>query len=154
MAKFKDKARQFLKAHEGHLSLQRLRRGQALTSVDLDELARMLTEAGGSPELIHKAVEQNLGLGLFIRSLIGMDREAVAEAFNSLIADTHATPDQIEFIGLVVEELTANGATDARRLYESPFLDISPQGPEDLFPSTTVNRLIQILDDIRQRATA
>ncbi len=40
LAKFKDKARQFLKAHESHLSLQRLRRNQPLTSSDLEELGQ------------------------------------------------------------------------------------------------------------------
>ncbi len=33
MAKFKEKARQFLKVHESHLSLQRLRRNQPLTAI-------------------------------------------------------------------------------------------------------------------------
>ena len=40
MAKFKDKARQFLKTREEHVALQRLRRGQALTATDLHELER------------------------------------------------------------------------------------------------------------------
>ena len=46
MAKFKDKARQFLKAYENHVSLQRLRRNQPLTASDLTELERMLQQAG------------------------------------------------------------------------------------------------------------
>lgn len=152
MAKFKDKARQFLKAHEAHLSLQRLRRSQPLTTSDLSELERMLVDAGGSPELIQKAVADNLGLGIFIRSLVGMDKDAVTHAFNALIAGSTATPDQIEFIDLIVSELTANGTMDARRLYESPFLDISPQGPEGLFPSAKVEQMVQILGEIKQRA--
>jgi len=77
MARFKDKARQFLKAHEDHLALQRLRRGQALTPTDVVELERMLADAGGTPELIQKAAEDKFGLGIFIRSLVGMEREAV-----------------------------------------------------------------------------
>ena len=67
LAKFKDKARQFLRDHESHLSLQRLRRNQPLTVSDLTELERMLVEAGGSPEVIKLATEQNHGLGIFIR---------------------------------------------------------------------------------------
>ena len=42
MAKFKEKARAFLRQHESYLALQRLRRSQALTPTDLDELERML----------------------------------------------------------------------------------------------------------------
>ena len=154
MARFKDKARQFLKAHESHLALQRLRRGQALTPTDVVELERMLADAGGTPELIQKAAEDKSGLGIFIRSLVGMEREAVAQAFSDVIAGTQATPDQIEFIELIVSELTTNGVMEGRRLYESPFLDICPQGPEGLFPVTKVERLVQVLDEIRQRAAA
>jgi type I restriction enzyme R subunit len=154
MAKFKDKARQFLKAHEDHLALQRLRRGQALTPTDVVELERMLADAGGTPELIQRAAEDKFGLGIFIRSLVGMEREAVAQAFSDVIAGTQATPDQIEFIDLIVSELTTNGVMEAGRLYESPFLDISPQGPEGLFPAAKVDRMVQVLDEIRQRAVA
>ena len=78
LAKFKDKARQFLKAHESHVSLQRLRRNQPLTPTDLTELERMLVEAGGSPEVIEQAKEQSHGLGIFIRSLVGLDSETAA----------------------------------------------------------------------------
>ena len=152
MVKFKEKARQFLKANEGHVALQRLRRGQALTPIDVQELERMLADAGGSRAQIQKAAEANLGLGMFIRSLVGMDREAVSQAFNGLIAGTNATPNQIEFIELIITELTANGTMAARRLYESPFLDISPQGPEGLFPVAKVERMVQLLEELRQRA--
>ena len=154
MARFKDKARQFLKAHEDHVALLRLRRGQALTPTDLLELERMLKEAGGTPEQIQKAAEDEFGLGIFIRSLVGMERAAVSQAFNEVIAGTPATPDQIEFIELIVSELTAAGVMDAGRLYESPFLDISPQGPEGLFPAAKVERMVRVLDEIRQRAVA
>ena len=154
MARFKDKARQFLKAHEGHLALQRLRRGQALTPTDLLELERMLADAGGTPELIQKAAADKFGLGIFIRSLVGMEREAVAQAFSEVIAGTQVTADQIEFIELIVSELTTNGVLEAGRLYESPFLDISPQGPEGLFPVAKVDRMVQVLEEIRQRAAA
>jgi len=154
MARFKDKARQFLKAHEGHVALQRLRRGQALTPTDLQELERMLAEAGGTPELIQKAAEDKLGLGIFIRSLVGMEREAVSQAFSDVIAGTTATADQIAFIELIVEELTANGVMEQGRLYESPFFDISPRGPEGLFPAAKVDLMVQVLDEIRQRAVA
>ena len=154
MARFKDKARRFLRANEGHLALQRLRRGQPLTPVDMQELERMLADAGGSPTLIRKAAEDNLGLGLFIRSLVGMDRDAVSQAFSGLVGGTQATADQIEFIELIVTELTVNGRMEAERLYQSPFLDISPQGPEGLFATTKVEKMVRTFEEIRQRAFA
>ena len=154
LAKFKDKARQFLRQHESHLSLQRLRRNQPLTTSDLTELERMLAQAGGSPEVIKLATEQNHGLGVFIRSLVGLDRETARQAFSQLVADTTATASQLELIDLIVQYLTENGTMDAARLYESPFTDISQQGPEAVFPVAKVTELVRVLDDIRQRARA
>ncbi|NOU13843.1 MAG: DEAD/DEAH box helicase family protein [Methylococcaceae bacterium] len=154
LAKFRDKARQFLKAHEDHISLQRLRRNQPLTVSDLTELERMLVEAGGSLELINQAKAQSHGLGIFIRSLVGLDREAATQAFSEFISGTTATPNQIEFINLVVQYLTENGVMEAERLYESPFTDINPQGPEGVFPSAKVDQMVKVLKDIWQSAAA
>lgn len=152
LTKFKDKARQFLKAHESHVSLQRLRRNQPLTPSDLSELEHMLEEAGGSKELIDQAKEQSHGLGIFIRSLVGLDREAATQAFSDFVSGTTATPNQIEFIDLVIQYLTENGVMEPERLYESPFTDINPQGPEGVFPSAKVDEMVQVLVEIRQRA--
>ena len=154
MSKFKEKARQFLKAHESHLSLQRLRRNQPLTAADLVELERMLIEAGGTKPLIEEAKERSHGLGLFIRSLVGLDREAAMRAFSELLKGSTSTPDQFEFIELVVQELTSTGVMEADRLFQSPFTDINSQGPIGIFPISKVASLVTILSDIRQRAMA
>lgn len=154
LAKFKDKARQFLKAHDSHLSLQRLRRNQPLTPSDLDALGKMLIEAGGSAELIQQATEQSHGLGIFIRSLVGLDRETAKQAFSQFVVGTTATANQLEFIDLIVQYLTENGVMDAARLYESPFTDLSQRGPEALFLPTRVTEMVRVLDEIRARAAA
>jgi type I restriction enzyme R subunit len=154
LAKFKDKARAFLREHESHLSLQRLRRNQPLTPSDLQELERMLLEAGGSPEVIKLATEQNEGLGIFIRSLIGLDRETAKQALSQFVVGGVVTASQIEFIGLIVDELTANGVMDVSRLYQAPFTDVNSQGPEAIFPVAKVTEIMRVLDDIRERARA
>ena len=78
-------------------------------------------------KLIQKAVEDKFGLGFFIRCLVGMEREAVAQAFSEVIVGTQARPDQIEFIELIASELTINGVREAKRLYESPLLEVDPR---------------------------
>jgi type I restriction enzyme, R subunit len=154
LAKFKDKARQFLREHESHLSLQRLRRNQPLTPSDLDELGKMLVQAGGTAEVIAQATEQSHGLGIFIRSLVGLDRETAKQAFSRFVVGTTATSNQLEFIDLIVQYLTENGVMEPARLYESPFTDISPQGPEAVFSISKVNEMVGLLEGIRERATA
>ena len=152
MAKFKEKARAFLAAHASHLALQRLRRNQALTATDLDELEKMLVQAGGTQPLL--AEVRSVGLGLFVRSLVGLDREAAMQAFSELVEGSTLTPEQIEFIELVIEELTQNGVVPPERLFEPPFTDINAQGPTAVFPMAQVLRIKQVLEDIRARAVA
>lgn len=154
MSKFKEKARVFLKAHDSHLSLQRLRRNQPLTETDLAELEKMLVEAGGTTELIDEAKEKCSGLGLFVRSLVGLDHEAAMQAFSELIKGTTATPNQIEFINLIVQELTQNGVMEPDRLFQSPFTDLNAQGPLGVFGSAQVTQIVETLNRIREHATA
>lgn len=154
MGKFREKARQFLKAHQSHLSLQRLRRNQPLTPTDLIELEKMLVEAGGTQSQIDEAKEQSHGLGIFIRSLVGLDREAAMQAFSDFINGTTSTPNQIEFVNLIVQELTQNGVMEADRLFQSPFTDLNTQGPLGIFPPARVSQIVEVLKQIRERAVA
>ncbi|MBC7709191.1 MAG: hypothetical protein H7203_03960 [Rhizobacter sp.] len=80
----------------------------------------MRTEAGGTPEVIQQAADESHGLGLLIRSLVGLDRETATHAFNEFVTGSTATPNQFECIDLIVQYLTENGVMDAARLYESP----------------------------------
>lgn len=42
----------------------------------------------------------------------------------------------------------------ASLLYESPFTDVTPQGPDGLFTSPQLRDLLTILDDVRSAALA
>jgi type I restriction enzyme R subunit len=61
---------------------------------------------------------------------------------------------QIDFVEMIVDYLTLHGAMDAAILYESPFTDITPQGPEGLFTSSQVDELFLILEEVYSRAAA
>jgi type I restriction enzyme R subunit len=43
---------------------------------------------------------------------------------------------------------------DPARLYESPFTDINPRGPEGVFTEPQVDELVSVLNEIRQTAAA
>lgn len=43
------------------------------------------------------------------------------------------TPQQIRFIEMVIDQLTARGVMDASALYEPPFTNLHTGGPDALF---------------------
>ena len=93
-------------------------------------------------------------MGLFVRSLIGLDRGAAKEAFADFLSGRTLSGNQIEFIDLVINRLTEHGVMGAALLYESPFTDTAPHGPDDLFTSEQVDRLVAVLDRVRAAAEA
>jgi type I restriction enzyme R subunit len=155
MAKFRAKARAFLREHLNHIAIEKLRRNKPLTATDLTELERILAESGaGSPDVIRKAAEESNGLGLFVRSLVGMDREAAKEAMGVFIKGKVLSANQLEFINLVVDHLTEYGFMEPARLYESPFTDLTPKGPEGLFTAAQIDELMRTLESVRTTAMA
>ena len=79
----------------------------------------MLLDAGiGEAGDIERARETSQGFGSFVRSLVGLDRAAVGEAFGEFLAAGTATAAQIEFIDMVIEHLTDQGVMDPALLYE------------------------------------
>lgn len=120
-ARFREKARQFLKAHEDHIAIHRLRNDQPLTPTDLSELERMLVESGtGSAAEVEKAKTDSEGLGLFVRGLVGLDRAAAQQALAGFLSGRTLGANQIEFIQLLIENLTSTGVVKPDRLYERP----------------------------------
>ncbi len=153
--KFRAKARHFLRQHQDHVAVHKLRSNRQLTATDLEELERMLRESGtGTVEDVEKAKADANGLGLFVRSLVGLDRAAAKEAFAGFLAGRTMTANQMEFVGMVVDHLTDNGVVEMGRLYESPYTDLNPLGIEGLFSDDVAIELFSVLDEVRRRAAA
>lgn len=146
-ARFKAKARHFLRNLSGNQALDRLQQGRPLTAYDLAELERLLLEAGvAAPEDIERAKETSRGFGRFVRGLVGLDRAAVSEAFSAFLSHGAATHQQIEFIGLVIEHLAERGSMDPAMLYEAPFTYIAPTGPEQVFDDQGVAEIVRRIE--------
>lgn len=58
------------------------------------------------------------------------------------------------FVSLIGVHLTEHGVMDAALLYESPFTDLTPRGPDELFSSAQVDELLVVIEHLRQNAIA
>lgn len=86
---------------------QTARWNKPLTATALTKIDSMLVEAGtGSPEDLERAKAErpeSLGLRLFVRSLIDLDREAAKQASDSFLQDKSLNANQVEVVNLVIE---------------------------------------------------
>jgi type I restriction enzyme, R subunit len=151
--KFREKAKAYLRQHEDHLTLRKLKTNVPLTVMDLKELERIFKENSlGSEEDLTKAAKDSKGLGLFVRSLVGLDRAAAKKEFEQFLNEKVYSSNQIIFVNMIIEHLTQNGVMDVGLLYEAPFTDVASQGPDVLFNKVELDLLVNKIEQIRETA--
>ena len=87
-------------------------------------------------------------------TLVGLDRGAAKYAFADFLANHQLNSNQIEFVNLIIDSLAELGVVDAARLYESPFTDLAPLGPDVIFSESEVTEIVDILHRVRASAEA
>ena len=113
----------------------------------------MFLEEGVSDENRLAKLREEGGLGRFLRSLAGLDRQASKEAFSNL-ASKSLTANQTEFLNLILDHLSESGTIDPRRFYESPFTDIDDLGINGVFEPAEVKSIVSTLKILDQAAAA
>ncbi len=136
-AQYEKKVKDYLRNHQDHLLIQRLRTNQPLTETDLQGLEQMLIEIGEDDgQALYEGLLERSGapsLPWFVRSLVGMDRAAAQQAFSQFLGDRSLNAQQIRFVEQVIDQLTARGVMEAKALYEPPFSALHSGGPDELF---------------------
>jgi type I restriction enzyme R subunit len=153
-ARFKMKVRRFVDQHRDHITLIKVRRGEALTKQDLDELSRIFVDQGIADELALSALQDEGGLGVFLRSLTGLDRAAAKAAFSTFVAHHQLKADQTEFLDLIIDSLTESGIVEPQSFYESPFTDMDDMGIAGLFDRDQAAEIIRIVRTLNAAAEA
>lgn len=156
MKQYKRKVEQFIRDHANHISINKLRMNRQITRQDLDELERLLfasTEVG-SRQQFEQVFGHQQSLGLLIRKLVGLDRQAAIEAFGEFLHNSTYNATQIRFIEQIISYLTQNGAMDPGLLYEPPFTDLHNEGLDGVFGDEGATRIIHLLEEIELKAAA
>ena len=152
IAQYRKKVEQFLRSHQDHIVIHKLRRAQPLTPLDLSELERFFFAAAdvGTQEEFAAAYPDVPSLSAFIRGLVGLDRRAAKARFARYLDDQSCSPDQIRFVDMIIDELTKRGSMEPGRLYERPFIDVSDRGLEGLFANEQADGIIRLLREINE----
>ncbi len=153
--RFRDKARAFLRKHLDIDAVRKLHTNEPLSTGDLKHLERVLADNKiGKTEYIDQAKQENESFGIFVRTLVGLNREVAKGLFNDFLVGTIYNSNQIEFINLIINQLVEHGIVEVSLLYESPFTDIAPRGPEAIFTADQIQKIIRLLDEIKSAAMA
>ncbi len=150
---YKAKAEYYIKQHQDHIAIAKLRTNQPLTSADISSLEEILwKEVGTKQEYEHEFGSKPLGE--FVREIVGLDMNAAKEAFSEYLTNTNLDSRQIYFVNQIVEYIVHNGTMkDLSVLQESPFTD---QGSVvEIFTDLTVWLGIRkVIDRINANAAA
>ena len=151
--RFNAKVYDFLVRQPDNLALQRLKKAQPLTDADLQSLQDLLISSGvADPADLLRAADAAQGFGRFIRSLIGLDRQAATAAFAEFLDGKTATADQIQFIQLVINYLTRHGSMSPDLLFEPPFTDNAPKGIGSVFDNDRSRAVIAVIKQLNDSA--
>ena len=70
------------------------------------------------------------------------------------MSDKTLSGNQIEFVNQIIDHLTEHGIVNVAALYESPYTDVNPKGPDGVFAPLQVEELVSVLETIKDRAVA
>ncbi|MFI1659608.1 type I restriction-modification enzyme R subunit C-terminal domain-containing protein [Streptomyces sp. NPDC020472] len=89
---------------------------------------------------------------MFVRELCGLDRRAAQQALESFIEGKQLGARQLDFITLVIDVVVQRGVIGVSDLYDAPFTDRAPNGPEDLFANEEIDALEIPFRELQNRA--
>jgi type I restriction enzyme R subunit len=120
---YKAKAEFYVRTHQDHLVIAKLKSNQPLTRTDITTLEQILWSELGSKEEYEAEYGQK-PLGEFVREIVGLDMNAAKEAFSMYLYETNLDSRQIYFVNQIIEYIVHNGMMkDFSVMQDAPFTD-------------------------------
>jgi type I restriction enzyme R subunit len=129
-------------------TLQKIRRGEPVNSAELDVLISLVLTQNPTVDLrtlqeFYPATAESLED--LIRSIAGMEAEAVDARFAAFAGRYPLSATQTQFLAMLKREIAEHGAISIDRLYDPPFTAVHSDGLDGVFGE---ERQIQELLDI------
>lgn len=156
LAQYRKKVEAYIRSNEHHIVIAKLRHNRPLTPTDLGELERFFYESDvvESRSRFEACFGSDTPLTVFIRSLVGLDRDAVKAAFARFLDGTRYGSQQIRFVEMIIDRLTRNGVMAPGQLYEPPFTALHHEGLDGAFDDADADAIVGIIAEINDRAAA
>ncbi len=118
--------------------LQKIRAGLAVTEAELDELNALVHTQNTKIDLhLLKEFypESSIGIDQLLRTIIGLDAQAVDAKFQAFVIEHHISLSSIQqrFLALLKSEICRTGQMSIVQLYDQPFKSLHQDGIDGLF---------------------
>jgi type I restriction enzyme R subunit len=150
---YRKRVESFIRENKHNLIISKLSSNMPITAQELAVLEKVLfdgNDRGTREDFVKEFGEAPLGV--FIRSIIGLDLKAAQDAFTDFLTTGNLRADQMTFIQNIISYLTKNGTIDPSMLFESPFTDINDQGLMGVFDDGASHKIISIVERINNNA--
>ena len=150
---YKEKAEFYIRQHQDHGVIAKLRGNEPLTAEDVELLEGILWKEIGTKADYEQEIGQK-PLGEFVRGIVGLDMRAAKDAFSEYLDGANLDGRQIYFVNQIVEYIVKNGMMkDLSVLQEPPFTDKGSLA--DIFTDLSVWMGIRkVIDRINGNAVA
>jgi len=130
--------------------LQKIKAGQPVTNDELDKIAALVLAQEPDldlTDLLEYYPETAGNLAIAIRSIIGLNAEAVNARFTAFAQQHKLNSTQLRFLDLLKNHIRDFGAIELDQLYEVPFTSLDKDGLDGVFPDEgQAEELISIIE--------
>lgn len=157
LVEYKRRVEAVLEAHFAENPvLQRLRAGNAVREDELEALAKLVLEVDDRANvkfLMGHDPETRRSLLTVFRGLVGLDAEAVEQAFTAFVhSHPRLSAQQLRFLQVLQNYIAQNGGIEIERLYEPPFTTIHAESMDGIFTNQKdLDELLAILSTFEPR---
>jgi len=137
--------------------LLQIQAGKAVNDDDLEKLARLVLQVDDKANVKHLAGHDpatRRSLLAVFRGLVGLDAEAIEQAFTGFVhKHMRLTSQQLRFLQVLQNHIAQNGGIEIERLYEPPFTNIHPESVDGVFTQAgDVDDILAILSTFASKA--
>ncbi|MCC6127488.1 MAG: DEAD/DEAH box helicase family protein [Pirellulales bacterium] len=136
--------------------LQKIKAGQPVSTEELDKITALVLAQEPDldlTDLLEYYPETAGNLATAIRSIIGLDADAVNAKFTAFAQQYKLNSTQLRFLDLLKNHIRNFGIIELDRLYEQPFTALDKDGLDGVFPDETqAEELIALVESFSNTA--
>lgn len=149
---YRVRVEKIIREHKDHLTIRRLKNNEPVSEKDIQALEEMLFVEEEVPREEYEALFGGKPVGLLVRSIVGLNRNAAKQAFAEFLETASLHPDQISFLNEVVEYLVKNGTMEPREMFDSPFTLHNDKGVTGVLGEDLASKVVDLVRRINKNA--